>query len=149
MQEAQRQTDDTFQQFMNDSLQAHWQQAKRRLLDSMLPSGGQGGFSPAAPLTVVGPAATAAQPGALQIKLISARLKRELCCDGLTEGMPIRTFKMSVIILPGGLTLVPRSHPFCTAWPAIVFEDVCLYLCCRPADSRTEGSADRPLQGVC
>mmetsp|Transcript_19713 Transcript_19713/g.59561 ORF Transcript_19713/g.59561 Transcript_19713/m.59561 type:complete len:809 (-) Transcript_19713:69-2495(-) len=62
IQEAQRQTDDTFQQFMNDSLQAHWQQAKRRLLDSMLPSGGQGGFSPAAPLTVVGPAATAAQP---------------------------------------------------------------------------------------
>lgn len=64
MQEAQRQTDDTFQQFMNDSLQAHWQQAKRRLLDSMLPSGGQAGFSQALPLTVLG-SNNAAQPGVL------------------------------------------------------------------------------------
>lgn len=45
LQEAQRQTDDTFQQFMADSLQANWQRAKRRLLDSMLPSGGQGGIA--------------------------------------------------------------------------------------------------------
>lgn len=45
LQEAQRQTDDTFQQFMADNLQANWQRAKRRLLDSMLPSGGQGGIT--------------------------------------------------------------------------------------------------------
>lgn len=45
IQEAQRQTDDTFQQFMADSLQVNWQRAKRRLLDSMLPSGGQVGMA--------------------------------------------------------------------------------------------------------
>ena len=49
LQEAQRQTDDTFQQFMADSMQANWQRAKRRLLDSMLPSGGAGGVAPGLP----------------------------------------------------------------------------------------------------
>lgn len=49
MQEAQRQTDDTFQQFMAESMQANWQRVKRRLLDSMLPSGGAGGVAPGLP----------------------------------------------------------------------------------------------------
>lgn len=61
-QEAQRQTDDTFQQFMADSLQANWQRAKRRLLDSMLPSGGQGGMAQSLSATTT----AVSQPGSHQ-----------------------------------------------------------------------------------
>lgn len=65
LQEAQRQTDETFQQFMADSLQADWQQAKHRLLDSMLPSGGHGGFAQSPAPAALGQASSQmrAKPG--------------------------------------------------------------------------------------
>lgn len=76
LQEAQRQTDETFQQFMTDSLQANWQQAKRRLLDSMLPSGGQGGFAHSAVPAALGQSDSRSQakPGMLPASLRDRKL---------------------------------------------------------------------------
>lgn len=137
LQEAQRQTDETFQQFMTDSLQANWQQAKRRLLDSMLPSGGQGGFAHSTVPAALGQ--SDGRPEAKPVMLPASLRDRKLSVRPPTNASRCSLHAEKQCSQRNAACIRP-AHSLWTFWAYRLF------LCCRRPVSRAEGAAVWALQ---